>query len=261
MNLLLDAQPFSKESTIPAEVPYADSRVEAGIFHSFYLGWASAISVGLNNGVLPSSHYSLCENHRDAPAPAFVELPDPAVPWADPGYRGKLRSSHDSPLRASFHDVCTHPEYAEKVLSIRRSDDHRVVGAIRRVAAETKRSRYRLDKFVAWVVEVLREGISVLIIDLFPPGKQDPQGIHKAIWDEFTDNDFVLPPDKPLTLASYLASPYPEAFIEPTAFRSSLKEMPIFLTADDYVPVPLEATYQSAFQGMPAYWRDVLDSP
>jgi hypothetical protein len=34
--------------------------------------------------------------------------------------------------------------------------------------------------------------------------------------------------------------------------------MPLFLTADTYVPVPLEATYQAAWDGLPAYWRDVL---
>ena len=38
----------------------------------------------------------------------------------------------------------------------------------------------------------------------------------------------------------------------------ALPDMPLFLTPDVYVPVPLEATYQSAWDGMPAYWRDVL---
>jgi hypothetical protein len=34
--------------------------------------------------------------------------------------------------------------------------------------------------------------------------------------------------------------------------------MPLFLTPDVYVDVPLEPTYQAAWEGMPAYWRDVL---
>jgi hypothetical protein len=33
----------------------------------------------------------------------------------------------------------------------------------------------------------------------------------------------------------------------------------LFLSADRYVPVPLEATYQAAYRGVPAYWRDVLE--
>jgi hypothetical protein len=37
--------------------------------------------------------------------------------------------------------------------------------------------------------------------------------------------------------------------------------MPLFLTPDFYVPVPLEQTYQSAWEAMPAFWRDVLTAP
>jgi hypothetical protein len=35
--------------------------------------------------------------------------------------------------------------------------------------------------------------------------------------------------------------------------------MPLFLEADAHVPVPLEATYQLAFDGMPRRWRQVLE--
>ena len=34
--------------------------------------------------------------------------------------------------------------------------------------------------------------------------------------------------------------------------------MPLFLTPDRYVQVPLEATYQAAWQNVPEFWRDVL---
>jgi hypothetical protein len=34
--------------------------------------------------------------------------------------------------------------------------------------------------------------------------------------------------------------------------------MALFLTPEVYILVPLEATYQSAWEGMPAYWREVL---
>jgi hypothetical protein len=35
--------------------------------------------------------------------------------------------------------------------------------------------------------------------------------------------------------------------------------MALFLRPDRYVQVPLEPTYQAAFRGMPAFWRDVLE--
>jgi hypothetical protein len=34
--------------------------------------------------------------------------------------------------------------------------------------------------------------------------------------------------------------------------------MPLFLTPEVYVPVPLEPTYQSAWDAVPTYWRGVL---
>src|SRR5262249_28721520 len=126
------------------------------------------------------------------------------------------------------------------------------------VSPGNKNSRNGLRAFVGKAVEMLRAGVHLLILDLFPPGPRDPQGIHKALFDEFVDNDFVLPPDRPLTLAAYIGGPCPEAFIEPTGVGSTLPEMPLFLAEDVYILVPLEATYQSAWEAVPSYWRDVL---
>src|SRR5262249_29256048 len=61
--------------------------------------------------------------------------------------------------------------------------------------------------------------------------------------------------------AAYSGGPWPEAFVEPTAVGAALPEMPLFLTPDVYIPVPLDATYQSAWEAVPAFWRDVLTSP
>jgi hypothetical protein len=38
-----------------------------------------------------------------------------------------------------------------------------------------------------------------------------------------------------------------------------LAEMPLFLRPDRYVNVPLKATYREAYEGMPAFWRGVLE--
>ena len=48
--------------------------------------------------------------------------------------------------------------------------------------------------------------------------------------------------DATLTPASYIGGDGPEAFIEPTAVGSALLEMPLSLTPEVYVPVPLEST-------------------
>ncbi len=31
--------------------------------------------------------------------------------------------------------------------------------------------------------------------------------------------------------------------------------MPLFLTPEVYIPLPLERTYESAWEAVPAYWR------
>jgi hypothetical protein len=35
--------------------------------------------------------------------------------------------------------------------------------------------------------------------------------------------------------------------------------MPLFLTAQRHVDIPLEPSYMAAYRGIPAIWRDVLD--
>ncbi|MFI5455061.1 MAG: hypothetical protein ACHRXM_06380 [Isosphaerales bacterium] len=34
----------------------------------------------------------------------------------------------------------------------------------------------------------------------------------------------------------------------------------LFLDSDFYINIPLEATYQAAYRGVPAFWRDVLEA-
>jgi hypothetical protein len=68
-----------------------------------------------------------------------------------------------------------------------------------------------------------------------------------------------LPTDKPLTLAAYVATALPEAWIEPLAVGGTLPDGPLFLQPDRHINVPLEATYQAAYRGVPAYWRGVLE--
>jgi hypothetical protein len=45
------------------------------------------------------------------------------------------------------------------------------------------------------------------------------------IWDEFTDQQFELPPDKPLTLAAYQVEPIKTAYVEAVAVGDQLPDM------------------------------------
>jgi hypothetical protein len=87
------------------------------------------------------------------------------------------------------------------------------------------------------------QGIHLLVIDVFPPSKRDPQGIHKAICDELVEEEFELPAGQRLTVAAYDAGPPPMACVEPTAIGEALPDMPIFLKPDFYMPAPLDDSY------------------
>jgi hypothetical protein len=47
--------------------------------------------------------------------------------------------------------------------------------------------------------------------------------------------------------------------VEPVAVGDTLTDMPLFLAPDWYVSVPLEATYEPAYRGVPRRFREVLD--
>jgi hypothetical protein len=236
------------------------TRVEAGIFHAFHHSWVEEIARALNRGLLPPEYYALPEQIAGGREPDVLTLKGPAKggePDVNP--RGAVALAA-SPPKVHFRSRTEMDRYATKAKAIvvRHTSRHQVIAVVEIVSPGNKSSRYGLRAFVEKAVAMLRAGVHLLIVDLFPPGPRDPQGIPKAVWDEFIDNNFVLPPSKPLTVGAYIGGPCPEVFIEPTTVGTPLPEMPLFLTPDNYVPVPLQATYQSAWEAMPSFWRDVL---
>jgi hypothetical protein len=100
-----------------------------------------------------------------------------------------------------------------------------------------------------------------VVVDLFPPTPRDPQGIHKAIWDEFGDEPFDFLPEKPLTIASYIGGDLPTAYVESVGVGDRLPAIPLFLTEYDYVPCPLDATYEEAWRVFPAMLKQIVEPP
>src|SRR6185312_10447019 len=157
------------------------------------------------------------------------------------------------PLKTRFVTRTEASTYASKANRITvRHPDGDVVAVIEIVSPGNKDSRHAIRTFARKAVAFLHAGIHLLIVDLFPPGRRDPQGIHKVIWDRIRDEPFQLPADKPLTLAAYAVNTEIVAYIEPVAVGDPLPDMPIFLTGDHYVPCPLESTYQTAWRQFPA---------
>jgi hypothetical protein len=237
--------------------------VDAGIFHDFHGTWMIELKKALNAGVLPPEYYALSEQIASGLGPDVLTLQKPNIEESPPEDPHGGIAVATAPPKVRFHDRAELDLYASKArrLVIRHRSNHRVIAMLEIVSPGNKSNRHGLRAFVEKAIAALRSGIHLLIVDLFPPGPRDPQGIHKAIWDELIENDFNLPQDKPLTLAAYSADQFPAYFVEPVAVGDILPEMPLFLAPDIYVQTPLEATYRAAWEGFPSFWREVLEKP
>ncbi len=235
------------------------TRVDANLFHDFHQTWTVAIRNALNSGLLPKGYSALVEQHAGGVVPDVLTLQHKArsdrpgtpsgggvVITAPPRTRHVLRAEHEILAARANRVTIRHPL-------------GQVVCVLEVVSPGNKASRSALRSFVEKTVDLLRQGIHLLVVDLFPPSVRDPQGIHKAIWDEIEEQPFELPPEKPLTLAAYVADVPKTAFVEPIAVGDVLPDMPAYLDPDRYVPVPLEATYQATWASCPEDMREAVE--
>jgi hypothetical protein len=234
------------------------SRVDAGIFHHFHQAWTIEIGNALNGGGLPPGYFAMAEQIVSGPIPDVVTLKRRPAP--DDGSRPGGVAVADAPPQAHFVTS------AEPDLYVRKANQivikHRlgqVVAVIEIVSPGNKSSQHALRSFVEKAYELLQRGINLLVVDLFPPSSRDPQGIHKAIWDEIREESFALPPDKPLTVAAYCAGVLQRAYVEPVAVGDPLPGLPIFLSPDTYVPGPLEPTYQTTWAKCPDALKEAIE--
>ena len=142
----------------------------------------------LNAGRLPRGTAALVEQ-RSAPA-------SPTFSPSKPGGGGRLDvdaagvATLEPPVTQMVHrsDKEIYAGRANRIVI--RHHLGRIVAVIEIVSPGNKDTRAALRDFVEKTVQFLREGIHVLVVDLFPPTPRDPQGIHKVIWDEIGDEAF-----------------------------------------------------------------------
>ena len=240
------------------------TRVTAGTFHDFHLAWISELRNALNGGVLPPAYYAQAEQVMGPWAPDVLTLQSSpaALSNGSPATDGSSGLTvATAPPRPRLVAEAEMKDYVPKrrSLVIRHVSDDRVIALLEILSPGNKSSLRPFESFVDKAVEALSNGFHLLIVDLFPPGPRDPNGIHAAIWGEIGDDRYTLPPGSPLTLAAYAAGPVMRAYVEATAVGRELIEMPLFLEPDVYVNVPLEATYRAAYRGVPQRWKQVLE--
>ncbi len=244
------------------------TRVDAGIIHDFHVTWVPEIKKVLNGGLLPEGFYALAEQHAGRSIADVLTLhagPPPLEPSRlrppSPPATGAVAVAEAAPKTRRRHTVEPAMLARRRSLAIRHGSGHRLVALIEIISPANKDRRSHVEEFVDKAESALNLGVHLLLVDLLPPGPQDRLGMHGALLQRLEESDepYDLPAGEPATLASYVAGPAVEIYIEHVAVGSLLPEMPLFLHPERFINVPLEPTYQAAYAGMPTFRRNVLE--
>jgi hypothetical protein len=237
------------------------TRVDDGTFHAFHSAWTTHLMGALNRGLLPEGYYALAEQHSLRFVTDVLTLQTTEAEGSPRSSSGGV-SVLEAPPRTR-RQLSAQPSYKvlRRTVAIRHVSGHRIVALIEIVSPANKDRAKSVQEFVEKATDVVRHGCHLLVADLFPPGRHDPLGMHGAIWKWWMDEEDEVPAGEPLTLASYQSRPrLPiEVYLEHLAVGQAMPDMPLFLTSERYINVPLQSTYDAAFAEMPEFWRKVLD--
>jgi hypothetical protein len=242
------------------------TRVPDGTFHDFHVTWIPLLKEVLNEQVLPPGYYAMAEQVAGVipdvlTLQAIHDEPQSVTDLDQGGGTALVLSPPQTTISATLEEAAIYAAKANHLV-IRHQSGDRVVAMLEVVSAGNKASQTPFDQFVKKSTAALLEGIHLLIFDLHPPTRRDPDGIHGAIWDALgAGQPYRAPPDKPLTLASYSALDLDHpirAFVEPIAVGDTLPPMPLFLAPGSHVLLPLEESYMSAVSKVPLRARRPL---
>lgn len=237
--------------------------VKAGTFHDFHNSWIIHIKEALNEGLLPEGYYALSEQHAGMVIADILTLhagTPPSEPLPPPPATGGTLLA-DAPPKVRLKQSIDPITVRRRTLAIRHVSGHRLIALLEIISPSNKDRASSVEEFAKKADSALRAGVHLLLIDLLPPTRFDPQGMHGIIQQRLNPLEelYDLPVDEPLTLASYVAEAPIDVYLEHVSVGSVLPDMPLFLHPDRYVNLPLEVTYQQAYRGVPAFWRNVLE--
>ena len=235
------------------------TRVNSGLFHHFHQGWCWEISASLNRGPLPEGYTALVEQ-RSGTKEADVLAIEERYPDVNAAGDGGGIAVREKP-RARYVKRSEKEYYADKASRVViRHRLGRVVAFIEIVSPGNNHDQISIAEFCDKIAEAIRARVHVLVVDLLPPSRRDPHGIHKIIWDHFEEDDpFELTTPQNRAFASYEADGVNTAFIETLAVGEALPAMPLFIAPGTHVLVPLEETYTQAWADTPKTVRRLVE--
>jgi hypothetical protein len=251
---------YSQRSNV---MPVHDwTRVNDGIFHHFHYSWVLEIQRALRRGLLPKGYYVLAEQiGGDVGEPDVLTL-QAAGTKSDPDgpLSGTATLTETPPIIQTRTRIPRDP-YArlQRTVVIRHTSGDRIVAMIEILSRGNKSSRHAIRSFLDKAIAALNGGVHLLLIDVHPPGPRDPNGIHGALLNEIGTEEYVLDRERPLTTVAYTSgADLVDAFVNHFAVGEPIPEMPLFLTRENFIRVPLEAAYMAAWEDVPPQYQDIL---
>lgn len=239
------------------------TRVSDGTFHDFHYSWVLEIKRGLMRGLLPQGYYVMAEQiGGDLGAPDVLTLQESKSKAASGGPLSGTMTLAESPPLVHARMTIERDAYAraQRTLVIRHTSNDRIVAMIEVLSAGNKSNRHALRSLLDKAVAALDGGVHLLLIDVHPPGPRDPNGIHGVIMNEIGTREYELGRERPLTAAAYIGGVVVDAFVVHFSVGEPVPEMPLFLTRENYVRVPLEAAYLAAWQDIPRQYQEILEA-
>lgn len=224
-------------------------KAEPGLFHDFHTAWMVGIRNALNGGLLPAGFRARTEQKAETYGPDVLTL-ETATAAGGPG-GGVALAEPKVDVRVTMKT----PPLAGRRVVIRHSSGKRIVAIVEIVSPANKDRPASVGAFAGKVAEFLQSGVHVAVLDVFPPGPSDPDGLHVAVCDCLEDATGAAPPSgKPFTFAGYRASRPPVGYLSYAALGDPLPDVPLFLD-DRHVVLPVEATYMAEFAHLvPEEW-------
>jgi hypothetical protein len=229
------------------------TRVEAGTFHAFHHLWIGELTRSLK-GILPPGYYALPEQILGAFGPDVLALQRPAASPTDG--TGGVATAPSSTLTQTIDPFKVKQRRKQAV--IRHKSGNRIVAVVEVVSPGNKSGDDAMFGFRDKALLALQQGIHLMILDLFPPGASDPDGICGLLAETCGTEPLPLPPGRDRVMASYRAGRPSRAFLEPVGVGEALPDLPLYLHADRFVNVPLETAYGRAFEVMPDFLGEEL---
>ena len=209
------------------------TRVEAGIFHDFHLAWTVELRNALNGGLLPQGYYALTEQHAGQRIPDLIARHGAAPEAESASLRAPLGglALAEAPPRVSHQsEMVPAPRSRRRTLAIRHVSGHRLVAVVEIVSPANKDRLEHIEELAGKIDSFLGAGIHAMMIDPFPVGLHDPNGLDAVIREFYCGPEGVGAPsiDSPPCVVSYCAALRIGIFSEPLEVGRELPVMPLF---------------------------------